>query len=152
MLVIYWWGWKMGCCVGVLPFCRAQKLLYFSSNFIEVCSQKWTWQFVSIGSGNGLAASGNMVVWKSLQCVRPQQPCSHLGLVTQIYISILTIIGSDNGLLTGRRQAIIWTNAGILLIRPLGTNFCETIFIIFHSRKCIWKCYLKNELSHHYFS
>ena len=31
----------------------------------------------------------------------------------------LTIIGSDNG----RRQAIIWTNAGILLFGPSGTNF-----------------------------
>ena len=37
----------------------------------------------------------------------------------------LTIIGSDNGLSPGRRQAIIWTNAGILSIGPLGTNFCE---------------------------
>ena len=37
----------------------------------------------------------------------------------------LTIIGSDNGLSPGRRKAIIWTNAGILLIQPLGTNFSE---------------------------
>ena len=29
------------------------------------------------------------------------------------------------GLSPGRRQAIIWTNAGILLIRPLETNFSE---------------------------
>ena len=36
-----------------------------------------------------------------------------------------SIIGSDNGLSPGRRQAIIWTNAGILLIEPLGTNFTE---------------------------
>ena len=36
-----------------------------------------------------------------------------------------TIIGSDNGLSPSRRQAIIWTNAGILLIGPLGTNFSE---------------------------
>ena len=35
------------------------------------------------------------------------------------------IIGSDNGLLPGRRQAIIWTNAGILLTGPLGINFSE---------------------------
>ena len=44
-----------------------------------------------------------------------------------IYICIgnLTIIGSDNGLASGRRQAIIWTNAVILLIGPVGTNFCE---------------------------
>ena len=39
-----------------------------------------------------------------------------------------TTIGSDNGLSPGRRQAIIWTIAGILLIGPLGTNFSE-IFI-----------------------
>ena len=34
----------------------------------------------------------------------------------------LTIIGSDNALSPGRRQAIIWTSAEILLIGPLGTN------------------------------
>ena len=32
-------------------------------------------------------------------------------------------IGSDNGLSPDQCQAIIWTNAGILLIGPLGTNF-----------------------------
>ena len=42
-----------------------------------------------------------------------------------ICVSKLTIIGSVNGLSPGRRQAIIWTNAGILLIRPLATNFSE---------------------------
>ena len=36
-----------------------------------------------------------------------------------ICVGNLTIIGSDNGLLPGRRQAIIWTNAGILIIGPL---------------------------------
>ena len=45
--------------------------------------------------------------------------------MTHICVSNLTIIGSDNGLSPGRRQAIIWTNAGILLIGPLGTNFSE---------------------------
>ena len=39
------------------------------------------------------------------------------------YMHQLTIIGSDNGLLPGWHQAIIWTNAGILLIGPLVTNF-----------------------------
>ena len=43
--------------------------------------------------------------------------------MTHICVVKLTIIGSDNGLSPGRRQAIIWTNAGILLIGPLGTNF-----------------------------
>ena len=35
-----------------------------------------------------------------------------------IRVSELTIIGSDNGLSPDRRQAIVWTNAGILLIGP----------------------------------
>ena len=52
---------------------------------------------------------------------------THWGRVTHICVSKLTIIGSDNGLSPGRRQAIIWTNAGILLIRTLRTNFSETL-------------------------
>ena len=47
-----------------------------------------------------------------------------------ICISNPTIIGSDNGLSPGRRQAIIWTIAGILLIGPLGTNFSEILIEI----------------------
>ena len=39
----------------------------------------------------------------------------------------LTIIGSDNGLSPGQHQAIIWTCAGIELIRTLGTNFSEIL-------------------------
>ena len=48
---------------------------------------------------------------------------SHLSWVTHIYVAEQTIIVSVNGLSPGRHQAIIWTNAGILLIGPLGTNF-----------------------------
>ena len=40
------------------------------------------------------------------------------------------IIGSDNGLLPVRREAIIWTNAGILLIWPSWTNFNEMLIEI----------------------
>ena len=50
--------------------------------------------------------------------------------VTHIYVGKLTNIGSDNGLSPGRRQAIIWTNARVLLIRPLGTNFSEILIKI----------------------
>ena len=50
---------------------------------------------------------------------------THWGRVTHICVGNLTIIDSDNGLSPERRQAIIWTNAGILLIGPLGTNFSE---------------------------
>ena len=47
--------------------------------------------------------------------------------MTHICVGNLTIIGPDNGLSPGRRQAIIWTNAGILLIGSWGTNFSEIL-------------------------
>ena len=50
---------------------------------------------------------------------------THWDWVTYICVKKLNIIGSDNGLPPGGRQAIIWTNAGILLIGLLGTNFCQ---------------------------
>ena len=57
--------------------------------------------------------------------------------MTHICVSDLTSIGSDNGLSPGRRQAIIQTNAGILLMRPLGTNFSEFLvkILIFSFKK-----------------
>ena len=47
-----------------------------------------------------------------------------------ICVGNLAIIGSVNGLSPGRRQAIIWTNAGILLIGPIATNFSEILIKI----------------------
>ena len=47
--------------------------------------------------------------------------------MTHICVSNVTIIGSDDGLSPERRQAIISTNAGILLIGPLGRNFSEIL-------------------------
>ena len=43
---------------------------------------------------------------------------THWGPVTHICLDNLTAIGSDNGLSPSQRQAIIWTNARILLIGP----------------------------------
>ena len=59
--------------------------------------------------------------------VEVEQTCwtTHWGRVTHICVGNLTTIGSDNVLSPDRRQAIIWTNAGILLIGPLWTNFSE---------------------------
>ena len=57
-------------------------------------------------------------------------PLTHWGRVTHICVVNLIIIGSDNGLSPDRRQAIIWTNAGILLIGTLGTNFSEILIEI----------------------
>ena len=64
------------------------------------------------------------------QCVkelRNHKTLTHWGWVTHKCVSRLTITGSDNALSPGRHQAIIWTNAGILLIGPLGTNFSEIL-------------------------
>ena len=63
-------------------------------------------------SSSGIACRGDLTHW---------------GRVTHICLSKFTIIGSDNGSSPGRRQAIIWTNAWILLIWPLGTKFSEII-------------------------
>ena len=61
------------------------------------------------------------------RCSKPIFRLTHWGRVTHICVGNLTIIGSDNGSSPRRRQAIIWTNAGILLIGPLGTNFSEIL-------------------------
>ena len=55
---------------------------------------------------------------------------THWGRATHICVGELTIIVSDNGLSPGRRQAIFWTNAGILLIGALGTNVSEILIKI----------------------
>ena len=50
--------------------------------------------------------------------------------MAHICVGELNIIASDNGLSPGRRQAIIWTNDGILFIEPLGTKFNEILIEI----------------------
>ena len=68
---------------------------------------------------------------------------THWGQVTHVCISEIIIIASDNGLSRGLHQAIIWTNAVILLIGPLGTNFNEILLEIhipvFSFTKIHWK-------------
>ena len=58
---------------------------------------------------------------------RLQRSITHWDRVTHICVSKPTTIGSDNDLSPGRRQAIIWTKAGILLIGPLGINFRDIL-------------------------
>ena len=103
-------------------------------SFIFILKFHWSlflnsnWQYLSIGLDNGLAL--NRLTWFSDFSALGGDELTHWGRVTHICISKLTTIGSDNGLLPGRCQAIIWTNAGILLIRPLGTNFNEMLIEI----------------------
>ena len=87
---------------------------------------------------------------------------THCGRVTHICVSKLTIIGSDDGLSPDRRQAIVWTNAGISLIKPFGTNFSEILSELhtfslkkIHSKMSSGKwrpfCFGLNVLSHVWF-
>ena len=66
---------------------------------------------------------------------------THWGRAMHICVGKLTIIGSDNGLSPGWRQAIVWTNDGILLIGLLGTNFSLILIEIhaFSFKKMHWK-------------
>ena len=78
---------------------------------------------------------------------------THWGRVTHICVGKLTIIGSDNGLSPGRRQAIIWTNAGIGNKLQWNFNRNSNIFIhenAFENVVCEMAsiCLGLNELTH----
>ena len=71
---------------------------------------------------------------------------THWGRMTHICVSKLTIIGPGNGLSPGRRQAIVWTNIGILLIGPLSNklqwNLYRNSYIFIHENafeNVVWK-------------
>ena len=66
--------------------------------------------------------------------------------MTHWCVGKLIIIGSDNGLSPHRRQAIIWTNAGLLSIGPLWTHenvVCEMAFILSRPQ-CVNKACCQN--------
>ena len=75
-----------------------------------------------VSLGNNELKSSNELQWLD---------STHWGRVTHICIGNLTIIiGSDNSSSPGQHQAIIWTNARILLIGPLGIKFSEILIEI----------------------
>ena len=80
---------------------------------------------------NNMAAILNFPFWNVFSWMKMSESyLTHWGRVTHICVSDLTIIGSDNGLSPGRRQVIIWTNAGLLSIEPLRTYFSENLIKI----------------------
>ena len=108
----------------------------FDTNFIEICPYGSGWWQVNIASGNGLVLLDNKPLPEPIliKISRIHVGVGHNELthwVMYMCINNLTIIGSDNSLSPGQRQAIIWTNAGILLIGPLGTNFSEILIEIY---------------------
>ena len=93
-----------------LPYIISKIKDITKSKYIFVCSAKQSTESRSLTAQNFNVVSDVLTHW---------------GRVTHICANKLIIIGSDNGLSPGWRQAIIWTNDGILLIGPLGTNFIE---------------------------
>ena len=65
--------------------------------------------------------------WRRAQFSHQSRSSTHWGWVAHICVCKLTIIDGDNDLSPGRCQAIISTNAGILLNRTLRTTFSETL-------------------------
>ena len=63
-------------------------------------------------------------------CQISENMLTHWGRVMHICVCKQTTIGSDNSLAPGRRLAIIWTSAGILLTCTLGKDY-ETLSEIY---------------------
>ena len=89
----------------------------------QVASQVLTMKTCVAISDYKVGIMTTLVFFSAIVCVIS----THWGRVTHICVGKLTIIDSDNGLSPGRRQAIIWTNDGTMLIRTLGTNFSEIL-------------------------
>ena len=96
-----------------------------------IIAENWWWQYNACLSKLKWQDYCTHPIFHSLGIVN-NMLCllTHWGRVTHICVGNLTIIGSDNGLSPGQRQVFIWTNAGILLIGPLGTNFNEILIEI----------------------
>ena len=105
---------------------------FISLNHRNICEKQLPWYFTifpfyQVMHRSCLSVSNKLTPLHSAIFCILRNYFTHWGRVTHICVVKLTIIGSDNGLSPGRRQAIIWTNAGILLFGPLGTNFIEIL-------------------------
>ena len=82
------------------------------------------------------ARINTQLLFNWLMIIKPSYS-THWGRVTYIGVGNLTIFASDNGL----SPTHTWTNAGILLIVPLGTYFNEIVIKrhIFSSKKMYLK-------------
>ena len=91
----------------------------------RICNTMW----IKIQQYNNLFSNAwfgglhkNTICCQDRTKIKHNAGLTHWGRVTHICVSKLTIIGSDNGLSHGQRQAIIWTSGGMLFIRTLGKS------------------------------
>ena len=113
--------------------------IHLNSNFSEIsfCSHpkfkgkitpkfcKWHYNYAVVACSNIMSRNGIAVKWNCQWILIMMEKT-----LTHICVGNLTIIGSDNDLPPGLCQAVIWTNAGILLIGPLEINFIEILIDI----------------------
>ena len=111
------------------------QITYFGNSISQIFNEILFKSMITRCSGNQTSLKMVLISIQITYCDNSML-LTNWGRVMHICVSELPIIGSDNGLSPGLRQAHIWTNAGILLIRPLGTNFCEiSIEILTFSKK-----------------
>ena len=114
----------------VLHKCSANMRPHFRAN-LEFSLLLWiSWTY---GYPNGSSHGDSVRRWMK-SCISANEPpatrLTHWGRVTRICVGKITIIASVNGLSPERRQAIIWTNAGLLSIGTLRTYFSEILIKI----------------------
>ena len=107
--------------------CRCNLYDYLMMGSCFYAATKRNWITKCLGSTQSIQWPHTRVIVHTIMMWR-----LHVKLIEAdcICVGKLTIIDSDNGLAPGQRQAIILTNAGILLIAPLGRNFSEILIEI----------------------
>ena len=98
----------------------------FMVKFWNCCLSEWEgWLTLHKGVSSRSLMTMTMTIWWPRSGVWIYQIVT--GVTSVVGVPSTHLVGSDNGLSPGRRQAITRTNDGILLIGPLGTNFSEIL-------------------------
>ena len=124
----YWNGvqinWGSSCSLEGWWLANSCMVNYWGSSYFtrfvwpSWITSKWICGYIGAIFVTSYTGSGHFDNFQCSRCPKIHQHGSadltHWGRV--MHICKLTITGSDNGLSPGQHQAIIWTNAGILLI------------------------------------
>ena len=127
------WQIKLGSTLAkVVAHCLMAASYYLTQCWVIISETLWHWT-----ERNLTRNVQDIYPWYKFQNYKS----THWDQVTHICVSKLAIIGSDNGFLLRWCQANIWTNAWILVIWPLRTNFIENLLGI--QRFLVKKMHLK---------
>ena len=101
----------------------------FMVKFWNSCISEWEGRLTfHKGGGSRSFMTMIMTIWWPSSGVWIYQIVT--GVTSVVGVPSTHLVGSDNGLSPERCQAIIWTNAGIWLMGPRGTNFSEILIEI----------------------